>query len=120
MSFRVGHEDEGEKRKMTIHRSLRSAGSLVRHRNVLSREERIKRLEDEGRWIEGKNAVFCLPKVKNIKALKKKGAAKKKAEEGEAAEGAVAGAPAPEAAAPSAEAATKATKAAKPAKGGKG
>jgi len=57
---------------MSIHPSLRTAGSLTKHRNVLTRTERILKLQDAGRWVEGKNKVLGLPKVKNIKAAAKK------------------------------------------------
>ncbi len=69
---------------MSIDRSLKTAGSLARHRNVLNRAERLKKLKDAERWDEEKS-VFGLPKVsnRNVKVGKK---AKKK-EEGEAAAG---------------------------------
>jgi hypothetical protein len=65
---------------------------------VLSREERIAKLLEDGRWDEGKS-VYALPKVRSIKPVtgKKKAAPKKDA----AAEGAqAADAAAPEAKAP--------------------
>ena len=73
---------------MSIHSSLSGGNRLVRHRNVLTRGERLTRLEDEGRWAEG-DAVTHLPKVRSIKVVLKK---KKKAKEEEdaAAEGDVA------------------------------
>ena len=58
---------------MSIDRSLKSRSALVRHRNVLSRTERIELMEDEGRWDEQKDSVFGLPKV----AHRKSGAGKK-------------------------------------------
>ncbi len=103
---------------MSIHRSLRTAGALARHRNVLSREERIKKLEDAGRWVEGKNPVLGLPKVKNIKVVgKKKSAAAKEKEAAAAAAGTAA--PAAGAAAPAAAEGAK-KDAAKPAASAKG
>ena len=78
---------------MTMDKSLVSRGRLTRHRNVLSRAERIALLEEEGKWIEEKS-VFGLPKVRNIKVKQRK-AAKAEAEAAVPAEGAVA---APEAA----------------------
>jgi len=66
---------------MSLHKSLMSKSSLTRHRNVLSRAERIKRLEEEERWEDGRS-VFGLPKVRNLK-IKKKSKAKAK-KEGEA------------------------------------
>ena len=91
---------------MSLDRSLRSANSLVRHRNVLTRAERIDRLEDGAKWTEQKS-VFGLPKVGNRKQ------ALAKAEKTEAVAGAAG------AAAPAAGAAAPAAGAAKPAAGGK-
>ena len=47
---------------MSLDRSLKSASSLVRHRNVLTRGERLVQLKDEEKWDESKS-VFGLPKV---------------------------------------------------------
>ncbi len=85
---------------MSIDRSLKLKGALVRHRNVLTRAERLKRLKDEEKWEEGKS-VFGLLKVANRKVA----VSKKKEAKGSAAEGA---APAEGAAAPAAGAAGKA------------
>ncbi len=52
---------------MSIDRSLRVKGALKRHRNVLSREERVKTLKQEERWQEG-DKVIGLPKVTHRKA----------------------------------------------------
>ncbi|UCD29399.1 MAG: small basic protein [Planctomycetota bacterium] len=49
---------------MSIDRSLKTTKGLSRHRNVLSRAERIKKLTDEERWDEALS-VFGLPKVAN-------------------------------------------------------
>lgn len=69
---------------MSMDRSLKSKASLSRHRNVLSRAERIKRMRDEERFTEGRS-LWGLPKIANRKApvggKTKKGPAK----EGEAA-----------------------------------
>ncbi|HOA74554.1 MAG TPA: small basic protein [Phycisphaerae bacterium] len=64
---------------MSIDRSLKTAGNLARHRNVLTRAERIVKLKDLERWDEGKSP-FGLPKVanRNLKVGKK---SKKKEEE---------------------------------------
>ena len=51
---------------MSIDRSLRVKSALKRHRNVLSREERIKILKAEERWADGDN-VTGLPKVAHRK-----------------------------------------------------
>lgn len=93
---------------MSIHRSLRTGGGLSKHRNVLSRFERIALLEAEGKWTEDANAVNGLPKVRNLKLKTKKKAKKEEGAEGEAAAGAAPGAgAAPAAAAPAAGAAAK-------------
>jgi len=52
---------------MSIDRSLKVKGALSRHRNVLSRAERIEQLKDEERWDEG-DSVFALPKVAHRKS----------------------------------------------------
>ncbi|SRR5258706_488734 len=93
---------------MSLDRSLKAANSLTRHRNVLTRAERLTRLTEEEKWNESKG-VFGLPKVANRKA------AVVKAEKAETAEGAVPGAPG--AAAPAAAAGAKG---AAPAAGAKG
>ena len=67
---------------MSLDRSLRSRSSLSRHRNVLSRAERIAKLAEEDKWDESQG-VLGLPKVANRK-LK---TSKKKAKTEEAAEG---------------------------------
>jgi small basic protein (TIGR04137 family) len=97
---------------MSLDRSLKSASSLVRHRNVLTRDERLTRLKDEEKWTEAKS-VFGLPKVANRKAALAK-AEKTETAEGEAAP-AAAGAAGAKGAAPAAGA-----KGAAPAAGAKG
>ena len=51
---------------MSVDPSLKSKGALSRHRNVLSRDERLEILKEEDRWEEGKS-VLGLPKVANRK-----------------------------------------------------
>ncbi len=51
---------------MSRDKSLKSASTLSRHRNVLSRQERIEKLKDEERWDEEKGP-FGLPKVAHRK-----------------------------------------------------
>jgi small basic protein (TIGR04137 family) len=58
-------------------RSLKSKTRLTRHRNVLTRAERLAALEDDGRWDES-TSVFGLPKVAHRKSTA--GAKAKKAE----------------------------------------
>lgn len=70
---------------MSLHKSLSTGGKLARARNVLTRAERIERLTEEGRFVEGESSVYGLPKVRTIvaKVTKKK---KKKEEETSTAE----------------------------------
>jgi small basic protein (TIGR04137 family) len=66
---------------MSLDKSLKSKTSLERHRNVLTRAERIGRLKEMGRWVEGSSAT-SLPKVAHRKAaVGKKDAVAKKAEQ---------------------------------------
>ena len=89
---------------MSIDPSLKLKNALERHRNVLTRGERIDVLKDEERWNEG-DAVLGLPKVGHRKSV-----AGKKAKGGPD-EAAAPGAPG--AAAPAAAPAKGAAKAAK-------
>lgn len=77
---------------MSIDPSLKLKNALERHRNVLTRAERIDVLKDEERWNEG-DPVTGLPKVAHRKSV-----AGKKAKGGP--DEAAAGAAAPGAAAP--------------------
>ena len=52
---------------MSIDRSLKVKGALSRHRNVLTRAERIEQLKDEERWAEG-DSLIGLPKVAHRKS----------------------------------------------------
>ncbi len=76
---------------MSVDRSLRVKSSLARHRNVLSRAERIAILRDAGAWDESRGALG-LPKVAHRKTKAGKKAVVK--EEGAAAEAPAAAAPA--------------------------
>ncbi len=60
---------------MSIDRSLKIRGSLSRHRNVLSRAERIEKLTEEERWQEG-DPVTGLVKVAHRKGHSGKKAGK--------------------------------------------
>ena len=51
---------------MSLDRSLKSANALIRHRNVLTRTERLVKLNEEERWNDSKS-VFGLPKVAHRK-----------------------------------------------------
>ncbi len=68
---------------MSIDKSLKMKGKLVRPRNVFTRVERIKMLKEEGKW-EPTMSVFGIPKVKSVK-IKRKGKCEKKAAKAEAA-----------------------------------
>ena len=52
---------------MSIDRSLKIRGALERHRNVLTRAERVEKLKEEERWDEG-DSMFGLPKVAHRKS----------------------------------------------------
>ncbi len=52
---------------MSLDKSLKSKASLARHRNVLTRAERIETLKLEDRWEEGQCPIG-LPKIANRKA----------------------------------------------------
>jgi len=52
---------------MSIDRSLKIKGALSRHRNVLSRAERIEQLTEEERWSDG-DSILGLPKVAHRKS----------------------------------------------------
>ncbi len=84
---------------MSIDKSLRRKNTLARARNVLTRGERIKVLQEEDRWPAGRSP-YGLPKVKVLKVVVKKA---KKAKEEEKAEGAEGVEGAAAAAAPAAE-----------------
>jgi len=68
---------------MSIDPSLKIKGALERHRNVLSRAERIEKLKGEEKWNEG-DSLLGLPKV----AHRKSHAGRKAAKDDEAVEGA--------------------------------
>ena len=81
---------------MSIDKSLRRKNQLQRARNVLTRGERIKTMQNEERWPDGRSP-YGLPKVKVIKVVVKKAKKAKEEEKVEGAEeGAAAAAPAPE------------------------
>ena len=73
---------------MSLDKSLKSKSALARHRNVLTRAERIEKLKEQDVWTEGTDP-FALPKIvhrKSTAGAKDKSAAKKteEAEAGEA------------------------------------
>ena len=69
---------------MSMDKSLKSKNTLQRHRNVLTRAERIQVLKDTGRWTEDSTAVG-LPKIVHRKAAvgKKDKVKKEEGAEGE-------------------------------------
>lgn len=74
---------------MSQHRSLRSKALSGRHRNVLKRPEKIKRLKQDEKWDDAMK-VFGLPKVRCLKVKVKKEKAAPKAADGAAAPAAAA------------------------------
>ena len=48
---------------MTVHRSLKVKGALLRSRNVWTRIERLEALQKKGEWKEG-GSVYGLRKVR--------------------------------------------------------
>lgn len=68
---------------MSLHRSLKTKPSaLNQHRNVLTRAERITRLQDQDRFNPSEDSPIGLPKVGNrMMVTKKKKAAKEETEE---------------------------------------
>jgi len=68
---------------MTLHKSLVTKNRLVRQRNVLTRDERVRKLLETGK-LEEEESVFGLPKQKVRKVRKRVKAKKKKEEETEA------------------------------------
>ena len=67
---------------MSMDKSLKSRNTLQRHRNVLTRAERIQVLKDLGRWTEDSTATG-LPKIAHRKASVGKKSKDKKEEKTE-------------------------------------
>ncbi len=67
---------------MSMDKSLKSKNTLQRHRNVLTRAERIQVLKDTDRWTEDSTAVG-LPKIVHRKAAVGKKDKEKKEEKTE-------------------------------------
>ena len=75
---------------MSQHPSIRSDSVGVKHRNVFKRLERVKKLQDMGKWSD-RDTAYNLPKVKSQKVkMKKVKEAKVAAADGAAAPGAAA------------------------------
>ncbi len=64
---------------MTIDKSLKIKKGVSRSRNVLTRVERIEKLQAQDRWADG-NSPFNLPKIRVYKVVLKK---KKKVKDAE-------------------------------------
>jgi small basic protein (TIGR04137 family) len=104
---------------MSMDPSLKSASSLVRHRNVLTRAERLAQLTEEEKWNDSKS-VYGLPKVGHRK-LEVGKAVKEEGAEGAAVAGAAVPAAGGAKGAPAAKGgAAPAAKGAAPAGGAKG
>lgn len=86
---------------MSLDRSLKVSGGMVRSRSVLTRAERIAKLVEEEKFDKDRNSPFGLPKVRVHHS--RAGAKAKKEKVAEGAEGAAATAAAP-GAAPAADA----------------
>lgn len=93
---------------MSQHPSLKVDSVGAKHRNVLTRLERVKKLQEQNKW-QDRATAYNLPKVKSMKIKVKK--VKEAPAEGAAGAAPAAGA----AAAPAAKAAAPAAKAAAPA-----
>ena len=74
---------------MSMNKTLKSKQSLSRHRNVLSRAERIGQMKDDGLWTD-ESLPVGLPKISHRKA--KVGKKEKKKDEAAAGTDAAAGA----------------------------
>jgi len=64
---------------MSLDKSLKSKSTLARHRNVLTRAEKIERLQELGKWNDDMT-VIGLPKVSHRKVAVGKKTKDKKAE----------------------------------------
>ncbi len=65
---------------MSIDKTLKSSGRMVRARNVLKRGERIEQMKTEDRWEEGRSPLG-LPKVRVIQVVTGRKKKKKKKED---------------------------------------
>ena len=64
---------------MSLHSSLKTkSGALNQHRNVLTRAERIEKLQSRNKFVRGESSPLGIPKVRSIKVA----AAKKKPAKG--------------------------------------
>ena len=65
---------------MTMDKSLRVRRGMIRSRNVLTRAERIQKLQESDKWTEGRSPLG-LPKVRVVKISMKKKKVKKAEDE---------------------------------------
>ena len=56
---------------MSLHRSFLAGRGTGRHKNVLSRVDRLAKLQQEGRWNPESDSVYGIPKVGNRKVVGK-------------------------------------------------
>lgn len=66
---------------MSLDSSLRSAAGLTRHRNVLTRAERVAKLAAAGKFDMDKDTPLGMAKLANRKLVTGKSAKKKKTDE---------------------------------------
>lgn len=66
---------------MSLDSSLRSSAGLARHRNVLTRSERVAKMQAEGNFDQESGDPLGLPKLANRKIVTGKATKKKKTEE---------------------------------------
>ncbi len=74
---------------MSIDPSLKIKGALTRHRNVLTRAERIEKLKEDEQWTE-EDSLLGLPKVAHRKSHAGRKEAKEEVAEEVGVEGAIA------------------------------
>lgn len=65
---------------MSQHPSLRVDSVGIKHRNVLKRFERVKKMVTDGNWSD-ERSIYNLPKLKSLKIKVKKGGGRAAKEE---------------------------------------
>lgn len=68
---------------MSIDKSLKRKGGMTRTRCVMTRNERILKMMEDGKWVDGMSP-FGIPKTRVQKVMLKKKAKKEEAAEGAA------------------------------------
>ncbi len=61
---------------MSVHRSLKASSGIVKHKNVLTKKERISKLRSTDNWTDA-STIYGMPKVGNRKLVARKKAKKK-------------------------------------------